>query len=71
MDIVSIHICPLGAGIAGIMFFWVLGKAFVEKEVNKGRKKPLGGWFYPLGKYGFCGICILVLIVGAAVGGIG
>ncbi len=71
MDIVSIYICPLGAGIAGIMFFWVLGKAFVEKEVNKGRKKPLGGWFYPLGKYGFCGICILVLIVGAAVGGIG
>ena len=53
------------------MFFWVLGKAFVEKEVNKGRKEPLGGWFYPLGKYGFCGICILVLLVGAAVGGIG
>lgn len=71
MDVVSIYICPLGAGIAGIMFFWVLGKAFVEKEVNKGRKEPLGGWFYPLGKYGFCGICILVLLVGAAVGGIG
>lgn len=45
MDVVSIYICPLGAGIAGIMFFWVLGKAFVEKEVNKGRKEPLGGWF--------------------------
>ena len=26
MDILSIYICPLGAGLAGIMFFWVCGK---------------------------------------------
>ena len=26
MDVVSIYICPLGAALAGIMFFWVLGK---------------------------------------------
>ena len=71
MDIVSIYICPLGAGIAGIMFFWVLGKAFVEKEVNKGREKAIGEWFYPLSKYVFCGVSILVLLVGAAMGGIG
>ncbi len=71
MDIVSIYICPLGAGLASIMFFWVLGRKFVETEVNKGRTKPIGSWFYPLGKYVFCGMCILVLIVGAAMGGIG
>ncbi len=71
MDIVSIYICPLGAGLAGIMFFWVLGKKFVEKEVNKARSKPLGKWFYPLCKFVFCGICILVLIAGALMGGIG
>ena len=71
MDIVSIYICPLGAGLAGIMFFWVLGKKFVEKEVNKARTKPLGSWFYPLCKYLFCGLCILVLIAGAVMGGIG
>lgn len=71
MDIVSIYICPLGAGLASIMFFWVLGRKFVETEVNKGRTKPIGKWFYPLGKYVFCGMCILVLIVGAAMGGIG
>ncbi len=65
MDIVSIFICPLGAGLAGIMFFWVAGKKFVEKAVNTGREKPIGGWFYPLAKYGFCGIAVLVLIVGA------
>ena len=71
MDIVSIYICPLGAGLAGIMFFWVLGKKFVTEQVNKGRKKPLGNWFYPLSKYVFCGICVLVLIAGALLGGIG
>ena len=62
---------PLGAGMAGIMFFWVYGKKFVLEQVNKGREKPLGGWFYPLAKYVFCGLCIVVLIVGAAMGGIG
>ncbi|MBQ7295655.1 MAG: sodium-dependent transporter [Clostridia bacterium] len=71
MDIVSIYICPLGAGLAGIMFFWVLGKKFVESEVNKGRIKPIGKWFYPLAKYVFCGVCVLVLIAGALLGGIG
>lgn len=71
MDVVSIYICPLGAGLASIMFFWVLGRKFVESEVNKGRKKAVGKWFYPLGKYAFCGMCILVLIAGAAMGGIG
>ena len=71
MDIVSIYICPLGAGLAGIMFFWVLGKKFVLKEVNKSKAKPLGNWFYPLCKYVFCGLCILVLIAGALMGGIG
>ena len=25
MDVLSIYICPLGAGLAGIMFFWVCG----------------------------------------------
>ena len=71
MDVVSIYICPLGAGLAGIMFFWVLGKKFVDEQVNKGREKPIGNWFYPLAKYVFCGICILVLIAGAVLGGIG
>lgn len=71
MDVVSIYICPLGAGLAGIMFFWVLGKGFVEKAVNTGREKPIGSWYYPLAKYVFCGTCLLVLIVGAAMGGIG
>ena len=51
MDILSIYICPLGAGLAGIMFFWVCGKKYVETQVNTGRDKKLTDKFYPICKY--------------------
>ncbi|MCI2056571.1 MAG: sodium-dependent transporter [Oscillibacter sp.] len=71
MDVCSIYICPVGAALAGIFFYWVYGKDSCLEQVNLARTKPLDAWFYPLAKYGFCGIAILVLIVGAAMGGIG
>lgn len=71
MDILSIYICPLGAGLAGIMFFWVCGKKYVETQVNIGRDKKLTDKFYPICKYIFCPICFLVLILGIVLGGIG
>ena len=71
MDVVSIYICPLGALLAGIMFFWVLRKETALKAVSYGIRKPLGGWFYPLGKYVYCTLALLALIFGAAWGGIG
>ena len=33
MDAVSIYICPLGAMLAAIMFFWVAGKDFALTAV--------------------------------------
>lgn len=71
MDFVSIYICPLGAGLAGIMFAWVWGKKAVEDEISKGRTKPIGGWYYPLYKYGFCILTMLVFVCGIIFGGIG
>ena len=71
MDLVSIYICPLGALLAGIMFFWVLRKETVLNAVNEGREKAIGGWFYPLGKYVYCIAALVALIVGADLGGIG
>ncbi|MDD6232702.1 MAG: sodium-dependent transporter, partial [Frisingicoccus sp.] len=71
MDILSIYICPLGAGLAAIMFFWVCKKDYVKEQVNKGREKELYAGFYPLCKYVFCPICFLVLILGIIMGGIG
>ncbi len=71
MDVLSIYICPLGAGLAGIMFFWVCGKKYVETQVNTGRDKKFTDIFYPICKYIFCPICFLVLILGIILGGIG
>ena len=71
MDFVSIYICPLGAGLAGIMFFWVYGSDFAKKEAEKGRPKPLGSWFRFMTAYVFCGLTIAVFILGIIFGGIG
>lgn len=71
MDILSIYICPLGAGLAGIMFFCICGKKYVETQVNTGRDKKFTDKFYPICKYIFCPVCFLVLILGIVLGGIG
>ena len=54
MDVLSIYICPLGAGLAGIMFFWVCGKKYVEEQVNLGREKKFTDKFLPICKYIYC-----------------
>ena len=71
MDVLSIYICPLGAGLAGIMFFWLCDREYVEKQINKGRNKKFTSLFLPICKYIYCPVCILVLILGIALGGIG
>lgn len=71
MDVCSIYLCPIGAALAAICFFWILGKKFAEEQVNLGRTKPLGAWFYPVAKYVYCGAIIVVLLAGAIFGGIG
>lgn len=71
MDFVSIYVCPLGAGLAGIMFAWVWGKKAVEDAVSLGRNRRIGGWYYPLYKYGFCILTMLVFALGIYYGGIG
>ena len=71
MDILSIYICPLGAMLAAIMFFWVAGKKFAVDAVNAGADKPIGKWFVPLGKYVLVPLSLVALIAGALLGGIG
>ena len=36
MDVCSIYLCPIGALIAGVMFFWICGKEFVRQEIDSG-----------------------------------
>ena len=71
MDIFSIYFCPIGAAIAGILFFWVCGKDFVRQQVDMGARKKLGNWFEFASKYIFCFLSIAVLVLGTLLGGIG
>lgn len=71
MDAVSIYVCPLGAMLAAFMFFWVAGDKFALDAVNKGKNKPIGAWFIPLGKFVLVPLALVALIAGAMLGGIG
>ena len=71
MDAVSIYVCPLGAMLAGIMFFWVMDRKHAEAAVNAGAAKPIGNWFFVLGKFVLVPLALIALIAGAMLGGIG
>ncbi len=71
MDSISIYVIPLGALLAGITMFWVCGSTFARNAVQLGRKRTLGKWFKPMTKYVFCGVAVLVYILGIFFGGIG
>lgn len=71
MDVVSIYVIPLGALLAGIMFFWVAGPKFAREQAQLGRSKEIGAWFDPMSRYVFVGLTIFVYIAGIFYGGIG
>ena len=71
MDTISIYVIPLGALLAGITMFWVCKKGFARNAIQEGRKKRVGKWLEPMTKYVFCGVAILVYILGIFYGGIG
>ncbi len=71
MDVISIYIIPLGALLAGVMFFWVCGKDFVLQEVSKGRIGSNDSGYFRWGKYVYCGITLIIYILGIWFGGIG
>ncbi len=71
MDSISIYIIPLGALLAGIAMFWICGRAFARNAVQLGRIRTLGRWFEPMTRYVFCGVALLVYILGIFYGGIG
>lgn len=63
MDILSVYVVPLGALLAGIMFFWVCGKDFARQQVQLGRKRKLGRWFEPLTRYVFIGLVFVLCVL--------
>lgn len=71
MDGISIYVIPLGALLAGVAMFWICGKTFARNAVQLGRIRTLGRWFEPVTRYVFCGVALLVYILGIFYGGIG
>ena len=71
MDVCSIYLCPIGALLAGIMFYWICGEDFVREQIDQGAQRKLGSWYEWASKYVFCGLTIVVLIMGTIWGGIG
>lgn len=71
MDVVNNYICPLGALLAAVVFFWIGGDEFALEQVNIGARKPRGKGFIILGKYVFCAASIVALVAGVLLGGIG
>lgn len=71
MDTISIYVIPLGALLAGITMFWICKKGFARNAIQEGRKKTIGKWLEPMTRYVFCGVAILVYILGIFYGGIG
>ena len=71
MDLFTIYIMPIGALLAGIMFFWICGKGFAAKQIEMGSSHKWGSFIAGMGKYVYCGVTIIVLILGVVFGGIG
>ncbi|MGM9535268.1 MAG: sodium-dependent transporter [Intestinibacter sp.] len=71
LDFSSIYIAPLGAFMAAVMFFWVIGIDNAKSEIEKGAAHELGSWFKPMAKYVYVFIAMFVLVAGILLGGIG
>lgn len=61
VDLITVYLVPVGAAIAAILFFWVLGIRKARAEVNLGAKKPVGTWWEPVAKYLFVGVAVLII----------
>ena len=71
MDILSIYICPMGALMAGVAFFWMQDKDKALQAVNEGSQHPVGEKFLWTGKYVYCLATLIALVAGIWLGGIG
>lgn len=71
MDVVTIYIIPFAALLGAITIYYVLGWNALKRELDKGRKKPVGPTFKFLGKYVYVFLALIILILGILYNGIG
>lgn len=70
MDVVTIYIIPFAALLGAITIYYILGWNALKRELDKGRKKPVGPTFKFLGKYVYVFLAIIILILGILYNGI-
>ena len=70
LDTVTIYIAPFGALLCAVFIYFILGMPAIKKELNQGRKKPLGRSFNVLA-YIYVAVAAAVLVLGIVYGGIG
>ncbi|MFC1574611.1 sodium-dependent transporter [Gemmatimonadota bacterium] len=61
INLITVYLVPVGAALAGILFFWVLGVKRARAEVNEGARRPVGAWWEPVAKYLFVGVAVLII----------
>jgi len=63
MDIVSIYIIPIGATLGALSWFWIMKRAELMDEINRGVKKPHGGFWHNAGRYLYVPCAIILCCV--------
>ncbi len=63
VDFVSIYLMPIGAVLAGVVFFAINPISETRNEINVGSKYPVGKWWEPIARYIFIGVSLLVVIL--------
>lgn len=71
MDVVTIYIIPFAALLGAITIYYILRWNALKRELDKGRKKPVGPTFKFLGKYVYVFLALIILILGILYNGIG
>lgn len=71
MDVVTIYIIPFAALLGAITIYYILEWNALKRELDKGRKKPVGPTFKFLGKYVYVFLATIILILGILYNGIG
>lgn len=71
MDFISIMVVPFGALLGAVSIYFILGKQQIGEELQTGRKVPLPGWFFPLARFIYVPLALIVFILGIVYQGIG
>ena len=61
VDVVTVYLVPIGAALAAVLFFWVVGVKKARDEVNTGSEWPVGEWWEPVAKYLFVGVALAII----------